>query len=105
MMAFLTYWYLQSPARFYRAFLGATTTVENQMGVQDMIRNISKPLFQDYTFQGRLIGLGLRIVRILAGVILFTLTFIIYILLFLLWNLFPILCLVSLVGSFIGKPA
>lgn len=99
---FIRYWYLESPARFYAAFLAVCQMFEDTLAVKDTIRNITKPLFQDYTYQGRLIGFMLRLARIGLGVFIFTLLGFAYLFLFVGWILFPILCLLSLVGSIFG---
>ena len=105
MFAFFNYWYLQSPGRFLRAFLAAFSHLEGQIGVITTARNLNKPLFQDYTLQGRLIGFGFRLLRILMGIILDILLGTFYLVVFLIWIAFPILCLLSLIGSFIGPAA
>ena len=102
MIPFVSYWYLQSPQRFYSAYLSLLNGLEAQLAVVDMVRNISKPLFQDYTFQGRLIGVAIRVLRIIGSVFIYAVISLAYAAIYLFWLLFPILCLLSLVGSLVG---
>ena len=76
--------------------------LEGSLAIQATLRNISKPLFQDYTPAGRLIGVLLRLSRILLGIFLYGLVFCFYLFFYLIWIFFPIFCLVSLVGGLLG---
>ena len=102
MYAFWSYWYLQSATRFYEGCLAAIGSVEDEVAVIDTARNITKPLFQDYTRQGRVLGVLFRAVRIGIGVLMFGFVIIGYSLIYLFWLMMPLLCLVSLIGSVFG---
>lgn len=103
MYAFLAYWYLQSAARFYKGGLAAIGSAEDEIAVLDTARNIGKPLFQDYSRQGRVLGVLFRLARIVAGIICFAVIILGYVALYIFWLALPPLCLVSLVGSLIGS--
>jgi len=105
MLSLIQFWYLQSPGWTYQTFLKTIDHLEGSIGVKSMIQNISKPLFQDYSIQGRLIGLGIRIMRICLGGLFYGLIALLFAFLYLFWLLFPFLCLVSLVGSVFGYSA
>lgn len=100
---FWSYWYLQSAARFYRGGLGAIEDIEDEVAVVDTARNITKPLFQDYTRQGRVLGILFRVARIAAGIAMFGCVIIGYAVLYLFWLALPLICLISLVGSVFGS--
>ena len=102
MVPFLRYWYLQSPAIAFRSLGRAINFFEAQLAVRATLQNLNKPLFQDYTFQGRIIGVFLRLGRAFLGGLLYLLISLVYLGIYLLWLIFPLLCLVSLVGSFLG---
>ena len=102
MYAFWTYWYVQSAARFYRGCLAAIGSVEDEVAVVDTARNIGKPLFQDYSRQGRVLGVAFRSVRIVGGVLAFGFVIIGYGLLYLAWLALPPVCLANIIGSFLG---
>lgn len=99
MQQLLSFWYGQSPSWVYHRFLETIRTLDGRFAVQHMLRNITRPIFQDYDWQGRIIGFFLRLARILLAVFVYFLTFLLYVVVYLLWLAFPIFCLVSLVGS------
>jgi hypothetical protein len=103
MVNIITYWYLRSPSRFLQAFLATIQALESSLAVSDTARNMDKPLFQDYTYQGRIIGVMLRCARIFLGVFTYFLVAVAYTILFGFWLLFPALCLLSLLGSALGN--
>lgn len=98
----LQYWYLRSPNRFITAAQHAIQTLDGQIAVRDTLHNLNKPLFQDYTIQGRIIGVFLRLARAAMGLGVYLLVAVAYAGLFVLWLSFPIFCLVSLVGSVVS---
>lgn len=98
----LRYWYLQSLGQAYHSFLGALGFFESQLALRATLQNLTKPIFQDYTFQGRIVGVGLRLARLFLGLLIYLVIALLYIASYLLWLAFPILCLVSLLGSFLG---
>src|SRR5258708_6648176 len=101
MQHLITYWYLESPARFYSAYRQTVQTLDGTFSVRDTLRNISKPIFQDYTYQGRIIGVLLRLARVVVALFLFLLTALVYAGAFLIWLFFPLICVVSIIGSFL----
>lgn len=102
MTTVLTYWYLKSPAWFYNACLECINSLENSLAVRATARNITKPLFQDYTYQGRIIGVLIRSARITLGFFVYILVVLVFVASFLFWISLPFLCLASLVGGFIA---
>ena len=102
MQFFLQYWYLKSFQRFRDAALSTIGAFDNTFAVKDTARNINKPLFQDYSYQGRIIGFFLRTGRILIGLVTYGLVIMAYLLLYILWLSFPFISLSSLVGGLIG---
>ncbi|MEI6477383.1 MAG: hypothetical protein WCO52_00090 [bacterium] len=102
MLNVLTTWYVTSASWFYASFLESVASVEATLAVRDTIKNLRKPLFQDYTLQGRAIGFGLRLVRIFIGGLAFFTLGVLYGIVYVVWLFFPIICIVSLIGSIFG---
>ena len=98
----LMYWYVKSASRFYTAFQQAESHLEASFAVRDMLRNLDKPLFQDYTLQGRVIGVAIRLFRVALGLAAYAFAAALYLAGYVLWLLFPLLCLANLLGSLIG---
>jgi len=97
------YWYLTSPSRFLNATTHAIHMLDGKLAVRDTLRNINKPLFQDYTTQGRIIGFFLRLARVAAALLVYAVVVSAYAAVFVFWIIFPLVCLVSLVGSLVGQ--
>jgi hypothetical protein len=77
---------------------------EANLAVATTAKNLGKPLFQDYTYSGRAIGFGFRVLRIIFGSLLYFLIAALYSLLFIAWLLFPVACAISLVASLVAPP-
>ena len=96
----LRFWYLQSPRWIYDRLIAAIRGLDGQLAVADTWKNITKPIFQDYTRQGRIIGFFLRIFRILFSLVLYAFTALVYGVGYIFWLLFPFICLAWIIGSF-----
>jgi hypothetical protein len=99
----LAFWYLDSPSWTYHAFLRTLGNLEGHFAVVDTAKNIKKPIFQDYTLQGRAIGVFIRLVRICLGSFFYLLTGLLFIFLYGLWLFFPAICLVTIAAAFFGN--
>ena len=103
MESLIKYWYLQSPLRFYTAMAHGISTLDATFAVRDTLRNINKPLFQDYTWQGRFIGVLMRLARVGVALFLYFFALVGYIVAFIFWIIFPIICIFSIVGSAVAS--
>jgi hypothetical protein len=101
---FLRFWYLNSFSWTWNHYLSTIAAFEGQIAVQATFHNINKPLFQDYTFQGRIIGFFFRLFRIISGLLIYLFLGIFMALFYLLWVLLPVLCIVSILGFFFASP-
>ena len=96
------FWYGKSGPWVLRSFLHTIQNFEGTLAVKSTAKNISKPLFQDYTYQGRIIGALLRIARICLGSFIYLLIAVAYLGAYAFWLAFPIICLVNMVGALAG---
>lgn len=101
-MHIFTFWYVQGPGWFWQSFIHVLQNFEGTIAVQDTAHNLTKPLFQDYTLQGRFIGVLFRLVRICLGSLFYFCLATLYLAVFLIWVGFPLICLASLIGSIFG---
>lgn len=69
MRQFFRFWFIDSLSLAVGTFKRSLSILEGTIAVSETIRNLGKPLFQDYTWQGRLIGFFLRLFRIVFGLI------------------------------------
>jgi hypothetical protein len=76
--------------------------LEGRLAIRSTFFNLGKPLFQDYSREGRIIGVFLRLGRIFIALIIDALASLAYLLLVILWFFLPFLCLISLIGGVLG---
>ncbi len=95
-------WYIESAPWAWQRYLGILRTFDGTFAIKDTWRNISRPLFQDYTWQGRIIGVFLRLARIGLALFIYLLTALISVAVYLAWLVLPVIFIMSTIGSFIG---
>lgn len=102
MQELFSFWFVESGPRAIAWYRRVIAGFESNLAIATTAKNLSKPLFQDYTFQGRVIGFGFRLLRIFFGSILYAVIAGFAVVIYLLWLVFPILCIVAIVGSFVA---
>lgn len=97
------YIWLSTSTRIYKkSFKSISSFLISKIAIRENLENIFKPLFQDYTREGRVIGFILRSVRILFGVILYLLVGLVLALAYVIWTLLPLIFLIYLIGGIFG---
>jgi hypothetical protein len=104
MQYLIRFWYLQSLPWALNRYKTTVASFESQIAVQATWKNIGKPLFQDYTFQGKVIGFFFRLFRIVFGGALYACIALAFAVLYLFWLLLPVLCVISILGFFFATP-
>lgn len=89
---FILWWIVLIPAKILRSIKSFLITLDNilELGANLRLWFAVEPLFGDYTWAGRLTGLVLRTVRVLATVILYFIVVIIGMFLTVGWLLVPV---------------
>lgn len=86
---FVLFLFVTVPLGIIVAWRTASLSFESQISVVSTLKNITKPLFQDYTREGRLIGFLMRLVRIAAGSLVQVVVLAFYLALLVAWYLLP----------------
>ncbi len=88
---FLQWWAVRIPSQIVAMGKRMVFLVGDVFAIQSMVQHITEPIFQDPTWQGRLIGIAIRVSRIVIGLLgqLFAIVFTIVLLV--LWYGFPLL--------------
>jgi len=89
----LKFWYVVSPAWFWHAAMSSIGSFDEILALRATAKNIFRPVFQDYTFQGRLIGFFLRLGRIVAGLVMYFFILLFWMILLATWLLLPLLAI------------
>ncbi|MDO8471997.1 MAG: hypothetical protein Q7S64_02545 [bacterium] len=85
----------------YHSWQAIAGSFESQLAVVITAKNITKPLYQDYTREGRLIGLIIRLGRILVGIVIQLLIAIIYLTFAIVWLALPFFLVWQLVRNLV----
>ena len=80
---------VDGPRKIFELWQATAGNFEAEMAVVATAKNLGKPLFQDYSREGRLIGFLLRLGRILVGSFIQLVILIVFIALIILWLLLP----------------
>lgn len=64
---FFRHWYADGSRWFAHALLGALERLDQTFAVRITLRHFFKPLYQDYTLVGRILGPLFRVGRICSG--------------------------------------
>ena len=102
MQTVLQFWFLASGPWAWEHYIRSVAAFDSRIALTTTLKNLDKPLFQDYTWQGRLIGFFFRLVRICFGLVLYGLTAVVYAVAYLIWLAFPFICVLAIVGSLFG---
>ena len=102
MQHLLRLWYIQSGPWAIRRYMSTVQILDGTFAIGDTWRNIGRPVFQDYTWQGRIIGVFLRLARIGLGYFTYFVAALLYVSVYIIWLLFPVICLISLFGGILG---
>lgn len=87
---FLVFLVVDGPVKIFALWESTASSFEAQLNVIANLENITKPLFQDYTREGRLVGFFLRLGRIAVGIIIQVLIAVIFAALAVAWLALPL---------------
>lgn len=90
LIEFLDFWFHHFPQRVIRHFFDQIYLWDKNLRVKSNLRNLTKPLYGDYTIIGYLIALPYRVFRIFFGLLVYLLIFLFYCLFIILWVILPI---------------
>lgn len=88
---FISWWAFIMPQRLWDAGYKFMQTAADIFAIKEMAQHIGESIFQDPTWQGRLIGIGIRIMRIIFGVFAESIFVIMTLSVVVLWYMFPII--------------
>ncbi len=101
-MGHLFAWYANGLTTILQNYRLLIHRLEALFAVRETFKHITEPLFQDYTFGGRVLGIFFRLGRALLAGLLYLVLGLLYTLSALIWALLPILIAASLAGYLFG---
>jgi hypothetical protein len=97
---FLYHWYIRGFRKVANWTLNYLERLDYKFALKINLRNIFQPLYQDYSFIGRIMGFVLRSLRILIATIIYTVVVIISAVIFLAWAAIPIFAIYQIIINF-----
>jgi len=98
---FFEHWYIGGFIVFFGIFERVIQRFEGVFAILITLRNFFKPLFQDRTFMGYILGFIFRTFRILIGGIIYLVIAVIGLVLYLMWAIIPIYSIVKIIQGLI----
>lgn len=89
-LQFLDFWYLHFPRNFLRNYFDQVYSFDKSLKLRANLRNITKPLYGDYTFIGYAIAFPYRVLRIIFAFLFYFSLFLFYLVFLLAWLFLPI---------------
>jgi len=99
---FLVWLFVDIPLGIYHLWQQTALSFEGQLAVVVTTKNITRPLFQDYTREGRLIGFLMRLFRIVLGLVVQALLVVTFFLLLVVWMALPFYLVWQILHNILG---
>lgn len=88
--AFFRHWYLDGFFFFAHRLISIIASLEQTFALKVTFRNIFKPLYQDYTVLGIILGFIFRPLRLLIGGLLYGMVSLLFFILYGVWAAIPV---------------
>jgi hypothetical protein len=95
LLEFFVFWYVLFPKIVLRHFFDQVYILDHNLKFKANLRNITKPLYGDYSFIGYLIAFPYRIFRILFALFVYFILFLFYLIFIIIWLLLPLFLLIN----------
>lgn len=93
---------VDGPRKIFELWRLTAANFEAEISVVSTAKNLGKPLFQDYSREGRFIGFFLRLGRIVIGILIQAILLLIFIALVIIWLLLPALIIYEIFVNLAG---
>lgn len=96
---FLHHYYIDGTRFLFYKFINFVESIDQSVAFGITLKNFFIPLYRDYTFMGRILGIIFRTGRLLVGGVIYLLLGIIFLLIVLGWLLVPIILIALSFGG------
>ena len=94
------WWYTKGVLRAWHKMIDTIKQGNDELALLVWIKNIFRPMFGDYSFQGRIISFFMRIIQIIGRGLFFLFWLILAFLWFLVWLILPLFIIYQILISF-----
>lgn len=84
---FLKHWYVHSAKMYANYVIDQLSALDRSLAWGITFRHFFEPLYKDYSFLGRVLGVFFRTLRFAFGTVVYALIFIVAVLIYLIWAL------------------
>ncbi len=90
---FFHHWYIDASKVFFHKFISFLESLDQAIAMRVTLKYFFQPLFKDYTFIGRILGVVFRTGRILMGLAIYAFILAIFLAIYALWLSAPVIML------------
>ncbi len=94
---FFRHWYIKSFFIYSHFVVSMLEKFDRFLAFKITLRHLFKPLYQDYSFIGHILGFIFRVARLIFGGIIYAVIFITAIIIYLIWLLVPIFIIYQII--------
>lgn len=96
---FFHHWYADGSKIFFYKLTSLLQDLDRSLALRMTLRYFFQPLFKDYSYMGRILGVIFRTCRILIGLVVYGFVFTLFILIYLFWLAAPIILIIYALGA------
>lgn len=96
---FFHHWYTDASKFFFYKLVSFLEYLDQSLALRMTLRYFFQPLYKDYTFIGRILGIIFRTCRILISVIVYAFALLIFLTAYVLWLAAPIILILYVLGA------
>lgn len=90
---FFHHWYIDGSRAFGRRFMAMIASADRSIALRVTVRHFFEPLYKDYSFVGRILGVIFRTFRIAIGLVVYCFFAVIFLIAYAIWLIIPLLTL------------
>jgi hypothetical protein len=91
---FIDFWFHHFPRRITRSFFDFIYYLDKFFGLKANLRNLTQPLFRDFSIVGYAIAFSYRLIKVFTSGIIYLFVALLYLIFLILWIFLPIFLLI-----------
>ncbi|HUX35791.1 MAG TPA: hypothetical protein VMV71_02025 [Candidatus Paceibacterota bacterium] len=95
---FFHHWYFDASRVFFHKLVSFLERLDQTIALRVTLKYFFQPLFKDYTFIGRILGIIFRTGRALIGAVVYLLVVAVFMTIYIFWLITPIILILYVLG-------
>ena len=96
---FFHHWYIEASKVFFHKLISFLESLDQTIALRVTLKYFFQPLFKDYTFIGRILGVVFRTGRILIGLAVYVFISVVFLAIYALWLSAPVILIFYAFGA------